>query len=87
MARGPVVEDGDPIDAPPLTRIRPRASLMPERLDRDDIPVLDPEMSPPILPGWVLHPAAALRRVLALWAHIAAFHLVRLPQYLEQAVR
>src|SRR5690606_20809063 len=42
---------------------------------------------PPIVPAWVRHPALAVRRVLAHWWHVAAFHLLRLPQYAGQLLR
>src|SRR5690606_31595814 len=41
----------------------------------------------PLLPGWLAHPVVAVRRVVSHWAHVAAFHGLRLPEYGVRALR
>jgi len=82
----PVSRDAEPEDAP-APRQRVEASLMPSRPDLAEVPVIDRDAGPPIAPPWVRHPVAAVRRVLAHWAHVTAFHFLRLPQYAGQALR
>jgi len=89
----PLPDSRTPSDAPPdddeATPLRPEvmSPLAPPRPYRDEVPVLDREAGPPIVPTWVRHPAAAVRRVLAHSWHVAAFHLLRTPQYAGQLLR
>jgi len=74
-------EEGMPLRAEVVSPLAPR------RPYRDEVGVLDPESGPPVVPPWVRHPAVAMRRVLSQWAHVAAFHLLRIPQYAGQLLR
>jgi S-DNA-T family DNA segregation ATPase FtsK/SpoIIIE len=83
----PTPQDADDDAGVPL---RPQvvSPLIPARQFRDEVAtIIDPDDGPPLLPPWLAHPVIAMRRVLAQWAHIAVFHLLRFPQYAGQALR